>query len=499
MSNIDDKLKRFHSLPFPFYAVVGEIEAHDQPQGDLTKYVDYLLDDSRVPHGVRETLKPDFIESPISWNATAAYYKLLLFRKGVSEFSKNPSILDRYRENDFSRLDELKKEQFSALRIQLKDEMIKEIVRAYIEGVAAGEEASLNRGSPDKATNLTDQIVHEYEKNRCINARVKKRLFAPNENEPIITFFMIVTDRDVLIADYSIKSFSLLGDLKFKLMVFCNWVTSPNRARYFEKWRRCYPFIEIIEPEWMTEENRPGGASSYGYGLEGPYERCEIPWDRELPKYKSKYYATIDADFEILNPEFINVMLDKLEKSATAGWIGTDQTMDRYYTYRDIPGKNMLHSRIDTWCAIYKRETLACNVSHLYYEEKSSDEDVNDDIWDSSGFTQLAMRYIHGYQELCISRDFQYQFIHYAAFSKNKHLDESNIDMYRQLMILRKIGHEQLLDARVYSEYKVRLQDLLRQVKTDFPHTENVSQLATRAYSQIFRHVDNSNPYKKKI
>jgi hypothetical protein len=248
----------------------------------------------------------------------------------------------------------------------------------------------------------------------------------------------------------------------------------------------------------MTEENRPR-ASCYGYGLQGPYERPEVPWDRELPKYETKYYATIDADFEILNPEFIYAMIDKLEKSPTAGWIGTDQTVERKYSDPDYTGNNIIHSRIDTWCVIYKRETLACKVSHLYYEEKSLDENVNIDLWDCAALKQLAMKHIHGYQDLCLSRNFQHHFIHYAAFSKNKHLDDTNVDMYRQLKILEKIGHEQLLNTKIYSEYKTRLQQLLRQGNVNFPQAENVSQLATRAYSQIFRHVDNSNPYKKKI
>ena len=465
-------------------------------------YVNYLLDDSTVPHGVYETLKPDFLESPISWDSIAAHYKLLFFRKGTSEFSKNPFLLNEYREKDFTRFSDLDvgldqdQKHYSVLRLMLKDELIKEMVRAYIEGVAAGQEAGLNGKSPATDAKLADSIADEYKRDGCINARVKKRLFGPDEQKSTITFFMIVTDRDALIADYCIKSFSLVKDLTFNLMVYCNWLTSSNREKYFEKWRRSYPFVEIIEPEWMTEENKPR-VSCYGYGLQGPYERPEVAWDRELPKFKTKYYATMDADFEILNPEFMYAMLDKLEKSPTAGWIGTDQTMDGVYSGHGYEGKNIIHSRIDTWCGIYKRETLACKVSHVYYEEKSSDENVNIDLWDCAALKQLAMKHIHGYQGLCLSRNFQHQFIHYAAFSKNKHLDHTNVGMYRQLRILKKIGHEQLLDPRIYSEYKLRLQQLLQQMKVNFPHTENVSQLASRAYDQIFRHVDNSNPYKK--
>ena len=39
-----------------------------------------------------------------------------------------------------------------------------------------------------------------------------------------ITFFMIVTDKDILIADYTIRSYSLIKDFKFRLIVYSNWV-----------------------------------------------------------------------------------------------------------------------------------------------------------------------------------------------------------------------------------------------------------------------------------
>jgi hypothetical protein len=505
MLDIDDQLKRyFYCFPFSFSAVVKEIEAHESCQGNLMSYVSYLLDDSMVPPRVRETLKPDLIESPTSWDAIAAYNKLQFFRKGASDCSKYPSLLSEYQEKNFTRHTELDVdldqdvEHYSAIRKLLKDDIIKELVRAYFEGVAAGQEACLRGKSLGEDINLSVSIVDEYKRNGCINSRVKNRLFGSDEQQEIITFFMIVTDRDALIADFCIKSFSLLRDLKFKLVVYCNWMTSLNREKYLEKWRKSYPFVEIVKPEWMVEENRPR-ASCYGYGLQGPYERPEVPWDRELPKYKTKYYATIDADFEVLNPEFLYVMLANLEKSSAAGWLGTDETIDRAYTGYEYEGKNIIHSRIDTWCAIYRRETLACKVSHLYYEEKSLEENVNIDLWDCAALKQLALRYIHGYQGICLSRHYQHHFIHYAAFSKNRHIGETNVELYRYLMVLRKIGHEQLLDARVYSEHKLRVQDLLRQLKADFANTESVSQLATRAYYRIFSHVDNSNPYKKKM
>jgi hypothetical protein len=117
-------------------------------------------------------------------------------------------------------------------------------------------------------------------------------------------------------------------------------------------------------------------------------------------------------------------------------------------------------------------------------------------VWDSSGLRQLALKYAHGYRGLSIQTRFQFQFIHYAAFSKNKHLDESNIVLWRQLMILRKIGHEKVMQPAAYAQSKSGLHQLLIRAGIKPAGAASVSQLATLAYNAIFQHVDKSNPYK---
>ena len=159
MINIDNKLnKYFHSLPFSFHAVINEIDARQQHPGELIGYVNYLLDDSAVPATVREVFKPDNMALNTGWDDIVAHYKLLFFRQGVSDCSVNAGILDSYHENDFDRIDELNKEPERALRLQLKDEIITELVRAYVEGIAAAETSHSGPGLPDKDATLTQLL-----------------------------------------------------------------------------------------------------------------------------------------------------------------------------------------------------------------------------------------------------------------------------------------------------------------------------------------------------
>jgi hypothetical protein len=495
MSEIDKRLEKFVSLPFSFEAVIGDMASNHQDQVDLPRYVNYLLDDSTVPDNVCEVIKPAGIASNMSWEAMAAHCKLMLFNKGAADGATTTDWSDGYHENNFLRLDMLNDEPNSTIRLQLKDDIIMELVRAYMEGFAASQEINKNSGPLGRDVRLA-QLADAYRKNRCINTRIKKRLFAPGGKQPVVTFFMLVTDGDILIADYCIKSFSLLSGLDFKLVAYCNWIKPENRAKYFPKWRKNYSFVEIIEPEWMTEANRPCGASYYGYGFEGPYERNEVLWDSELPKFMSRYHVTFDGDFEILNQGFMRAMLDRLESNATAGLMGTDMDADMFFTDHEHPGKNIQYSVVNTWCCIYKRETLSCKVSHLYYREKSRDDGINLNVWDSSGVRQLALRHIHGYESSIVDPGYQVQFIHYGAFSKNRHLDDSNIEMWRQLMILRKIGHPNVLNPKFYSQCQADLRRLLERVGIRPNGSENVSELAALAYKKLFSHVDGSNPYK---
>lgn len=253
-------------------------------------------------------------------------------------------------------------------------------------------------------------------------------------NNTKITFFMIVTDRDVVIADYAVRSYAKLKDIPFKLRVYSNWVSSALKKKYFSSWRK-FEFVEIVENEWQTDDKRPNDPK-----LEGPFDKCATIWDRELKKIQTPYHATVDADFEILNAKFIPVLLEQLEKNHNLVAISTDYyptNPECYDSYSDEVIR--LNERWNTWFCIYKREALQCNVSHAYYEEIVPGS-VRRNAWDETAYFQKALKDIYGFDLEVLDSRYQPCFIHYGAFSKNVAIDKTNVAIYRQLQILRKNG-----------------------------------------------------------
>ncbi len=261
-----------------------------------------------------------------------------------------------------------------------------------------------------------------------------------------ITFFMIVTDPDIVIADYAVRSYAKIKGAKFTLCVYSNWVSSSLKRRYFPRWRK-FSFVEIVEPEWHSDETKPTDCR-----LEGPFERCDTIWDRELKKIGTPYYATVDADFEILDAKFVPVMLARLDSEANLIAISTDYTptvADHYDSYSNEV--ICLNERWHTWFCIYKRAALRYEVSHAVHVEELSGK-VRYKSWDTSGYLQKALKEDYGFELDVLDPKYQSCFIHYGAFSKNRDIHERNIGFYRRLQILRKrglIGRDNYLVGKV--------------------------------------------------
>ncbi len=249
-----------------------------------------------------------------------------------------------------------------------------------------------------------------------------------------ITFFMIVTDRDVVIADWAVRSYAKLKNIPFKLRIYSNWIGSTLKKKYFPTWGN-FDFVEIVENEWQTDDKKPNDPK-----LEGPFEKCATIWDRELKKIQTPLHATVDADFEILDAKFIPVMLEELKNNPKLVAIATDYNPTIEECYDSFSNEVIcLNERWNTWFCIYKREALQCNVSHAYYEEIVSGS-VSRNAWDETGYFQKALKDVYGFDLAVVSSKYQSCFIHYGAFSKNVDINETNVKIYRQLQILRKNG-----------------------------------------------------------
>ncbi|MDD5570124.1 MAG: hypothetical protein PHD97_03105 [Bacteroidales bacterium] len=258
--------------------------------------------------------------------------------------------------------------------------------------------------------------------------------------EPEITFFMMVTNKCLLVTDYTIKSYRKIKNINFRLLIYSNWIDEEMKKINFPKWRN-YDFVDIIENTHQTDDKKPTQETSK-YFLMGPFERNDVVWDNELSKINTPFIATVDSDFEILNPEFIYRMFDKLKSDSNLIAMSTDYNPlnENYYdTYsrRYIT----LNERWSPWFCIYKKDAFKCKVSHLYHKEII---DGKTSSWDSSGYFQKALNENFGYKLEQLEWKYQPCFIHYENFSKNTQLTKKNIGLYRFVKILGKrelLGH----------------------------------------------------------
>jgi hypothetical protein len=157
-------------------------------------------------------------------------------------------------------------------------------------------------------------------------------------------------------------------------------------------------------------------------------------------------------------------MLDRLRADASLAAVSTDYTAteDIFDTYSNEV--ILLNERWHTWCCIYRRETgrLVGEVSTFYIEQilPSGRRHAFDSY---ASFQQHLLR--NGYKMSVLPGDYQRQFIHYGAFSKNKSITEKNVLVYRRLAIAAKRG------------------------VIPFPHCGRVNALTRRACSQIFNRI----------
>ena len=267
--------------------------------------------------------------------------------------------------------------------------------------------------------------------------------------------------------------------------------SSSFKDKYFKKWQQ-FDYVEIIDHPEQNEKNRPENHSD-DIGLEGDYDKCEKIWDRELKRIHTQFYATVDADFEIIDPIFISVILKQMEDNPNLAAVSTDKTITGPYEKDNL----MLNERLDTWFCIYRRETLKCSVSHFFYsEELPPTSPYVSNAWDSSGIYQKALKDIYNYDLAVLDRSYHSCFIHYGAFSKHKGISETNIEQYRILNILIKIGHKNILPAQLYDQYCALLKRDLRHLNIPFDEGQSLSNLARTLYYTYFLDIDKLNPYK---
>lgn len=252
---------------------------------------------------------------------------------------------------------------------------------------------------------------------------------------PEVTFFMIVTPRDVVIADFAIRSYAKIRGLDFSLLVYSNYLLPEQKDYYFPRWA-ALPFVDIARNPHHDADIAAIGARVNADRLEGPFEYCDPIWDRELRPIATPYVATVDADFEILRPRFVNYIVECMRAEPDLVAMSTDYSptdvVHEPYTGNTI----LLNERNHTWFCVYKRKAFdVSTVSQAFHRENLGDGPVDRSCWDSCAYFQKSLRdqglrldHLHG--------RFRRDFIHYGAFSKNTTVTRETVRAFRMLAII---------------------------------------------------------------
>ncbi len=250
-----------------------------------------------------------------------------------------------------------------------------------------------------------------------------------------VTFFMIVTPRDVVIADYAVRSYAKIADLDFKLLVYSNYLLPEQKAYYFPRWDRLR-YVELARNDHHDADISAISDRVNAERLEGPFEYCDPIWDRELRTIDTAFVATVDADFEILRARFLGIMMQRLRAQSDLVVMSTDysptEVVHEPYTGNTI----VLNERNHTWFCIYKHVVFErSQVSHAFHREMLTDAAVDRNCWDSCAYFQKSLRdqglhtdYLHG--------KYRRDFIHYGAFSKNTTVTRDSVALFRWFAIV---------------------------------------------------------------
>jgi len=295
-----------------------------------------------------------------------------------------------------------------------------------------------------------------------------------------IIFFMLVTNRDTYLASYTIKSYqklkSCLYNFSWKLIVYMNNLKAKFKEIYVEKWLK-YDYVELIDNTKFIniDELIPGNTVSSEEGwkkfIEGKYEPCGVVWTREFKKFQSDYWVTVDADFEILSPQFIVEAFEKLENNKNIIAISSDHC-DNCHVFDTFSKENIVSmKRYNTWFCIYKKEAQKCRTSHFYYQEIIHGLRLS---FDEGAKFQWDLREQFGYEMESVDDKYKRQFIHYGAFSKNSSLDtEKKVGFYRIISILSHkgiMGKNNIIDKIVRRGFRILHKILYKKLRSERGH-----------------------------
>jgi hypothetical protein len=275
-----------------------------------------------------------------------------------------------------------------------------------------------------------------------------------------ITFFMIVTPRDVVIADYAVRSYARLGGRDFSLLVYSNYLLPEQKEYYFPRWEML-PFVTIARNPEHDADLGGIGNRIHSDALEGPFEYCDPLWDRELRKITTPFVATADADFEIFSARFVDRMIRALKADPDLVGFSTDYSPTAVVHEPYSGNTIVLNERNHTWFCIYKQAAFERSpVSQAFHREMVPGAAVERNCWDSAAYFQKSLR-DQGLRFDYLRGRFRRDFIHYGAFSKNTSVTRDTVGLFRMV-------------ARLENNLPWRLAHVVRRARTRLlPRLEN--------------------------
>ncbi len=259
-----------------------------------------------------------------------------------------------------------------------------------------------------------------------------------------ISFFMIVTEPSVPIADFCIRSYKRLKKchFSFELIVYGNNLSVKTKKHFYNAWKRL-DYVHLVDNDAYLTDSYPivGNHITTPEGIQrqlyGNYELCGTIWTRELPQIPSPFVATVDSDFEILSPEFVELAHKMLLEDSSLAGVSTDYSPDNEKFYNPYwETTHFLHQRWHTWFCMYRKECLQSDVSHYLYQHIGPH---GLQVYDCAGYLQASL-IKKGWHFSALSSKMSRMYLHYVAFSNNTKINEQNIQAYHRYMVWMRRG-----------------------------------------------------------
>jgi hypothetical protein len=294
-----------------------------------------------------------------------------------------------------------------------------------------------------------------------------------------LMLFMIVTPPDLEISYYSIRALLPKLSATINLQVFFNGVESEKQNGIRSSFNSPYLAFEenTVEIFLRKKEIEDQIGQSYLTDLgrwafrQGLWANGSEIWSRDLLKFRNyDLIGLIDADFEVLESDFIDDAVNKFLDNPRLGFFSANFHPDCKVFDTYSGEEAVLKLRYDTWFCIYRATALVKCSDFSYYEERDQNEIRK---WDHSAKLQETLSKNYGFVGSSASNEEQWKFIHYFAFAKNRTLFGWKLLFYRAISIGKHNGYRHVVKTRLFSRLITRIcNTLYRLCKLEKYHKE---------------------------